>query len=95
MSFLPPFFLRLAIGQDGKPGFRIWLPLFLLIPFIYLAIVLFNLFFVPLVLVFSVRGRRFSAARVALLEPFRILNATKGIRVDVQNPYHQVSISVR
>jgi hypothetical protein len=92
---MPPLFLNLVIGEHGKTKFRLWLPLFLFIPFVYIAIALFDLIFVPLLVAFSPKGKKLDCARVALVEPFRILNATKGFSVDVQNPYFRVLVLVR
>jgi hypothetical protein len=91
---IPPLFLNFSIGERGRSRFRLWLPVFLLIPFVYIVIAIVDLFLIPILLVLTPQGRRLACAKVALIEPFRILNATKGLTVEVVDSTQQILISI-
>lgn len=85
---LPPMFLKLVFAEGRKRGFRLWIPIFLLLPFIYLFLCAVACLF------FLVNINRKSKFKTAIMEPFRMFNATKGLAVDVVNDDFKCIVSV-
>ena len=88
----PPLFLSLAIGR--RHGFRLWLPLFLLLPFLLVLLLLILPFLILGTLFFWMFGWGRS---LLLFIPvlLGILWALRGLEVDVEDSNEKVFISIR
>jgi hypothetical protein len=87
---MPPLVLRVGIAREGRRSVRLWLPLFVLLPLIYVALSIGAL-------VLASRGRRrglpVSAPRLfaALVGAF---HACRGLIVDVVEGESKVFVSL-
>lgn len=89
----PPSVLRIRLAEGRKKGVNLWLPVFLLWPF--LAVILL---FMPLAMTIGLFLPRRSAARVVLLGSPRILAvvcALRGLEVRVEDSEDRVLVIVR
>jgi len=87
----PPLLMRVKI-QNTEHKFGLWLPLFLLIP---IAVVVF-IILSPLILLAVIFFWHKGWGKTALMTPWaawRVFCATRGLKVDVQNPRDCVLIS--
>jgi len=101
----PPMLLRVQIGGEERK-FRLWLPLFLLVPLVLLLVfILLPVILVAIVIVrVTGRGRRLSpVARTSLgilcsvrgiRAAFDVLCSMPGLRVDVCNSKERVYVSI-
>lgn len=88
---MPPLLMRMKI-QNPEHKFGLWLPLFLIIP---VALVVF-IILLPLILLAAILLWHRGWGKPVLLAPWaawRIFCATRGLKVDVQNPRECVLIS--
>ncbi len=101
----PPMLVRVQVGGEERK-FRLWLPLFLLVPLaLLLLIVLSPLILVAIVIVrLTGRGRRlWQVARTSLgilcsvrgiRAAFDVLCSMPGLRIDVCNSKERVYVSI-
>jgi hypothetical protein len=101
----PPILMRVQVGGEERK-FRLWLPLFLLVPLALLLLIILS----PLILVAIVivrvtgRGRRlWPVARTSLgilcsvrgiRAAFDVLCSMPGLRIDVCNSKERVHVSI-
>lgn len=82
---VPPSFLWIAIKSDNKKGFKLWLPLFLVIwPFLFIAAgIVFLIWLVALVfLIWTKQGRQLLRIPFMLYE---IICSFRGLTVDIKD----------
>jgi len=91
---LPPLWLYLRIGTPERPGFGLWLPLFLvwllLLPLVVLVLLVALL--ADLVLLFA--GRTYHHYTLFLLRCFGVLGATRGTVVSIHADEHCIDINL-
>ena len=89
---LPPMLLRLRIAWPERPGFGLWLPLFLvwliLLPIVVLVVVVTIL--VDLALVIA--GTRYHHYTLLLFRCFGVLAAVRGMVVHIRSSETDVDI---
>lgn len=89
---LPPMLLYLRVGTPARPGFGLWLPLFLvwliLLPVVALVLLLTVLVDVVLFLV----GARYHHYTLLLFHCFGVLGATRGMAIRVLSSDHVVRV---
>lgn len=88
---LPPSILKLRF-QGATRGFRVWLPLFAIWPFLLLAAVLLA----PIVIVTAIAFWRSKWRRPMLFSGplfFRIFFALRGLKLDVRNGKNQFYVA--
>lgn len=102
---LPPMVLKVNIQNQGKRGFSLWIPLFVVVPFLLILFILV----LPLLLLAAVLGilalvasgrgeqlpRFMFLAMVAVPSFFAILCALRGLLVDIEGKSENVYISVK
>ncbi len=87
----PPMVMRIKI-QNPQHKFGLWLPLFLIIPIALVVFIILS----PLILLAVIFLWPRGWGKTALLAPWaawRVFCATRGLKVDVQNPRDCVQIS--
>ncbi len=89
----PPMILRVGVGKrDG--GFRLWLPLFILFPFLLVLLLLFT----PFLLLAALVLWNFGWGKIPLLVIpllLGILWALRGLEIDVKDRKETVFISFK
>ncbi len=102
---LPPMVLKVSVQNRRKRGFTLWIPLFIVVPFLLVIFILL----LPLLLVAAVlavvvlvgRGRGGHLPRMTLLALlalprfFAIFWALRGFLVDVRSKSEHVFFSIR
>lgn len=82
MSWLPPCWLRLRVSNEHTAGFGVWLPLFLLWPVWWLALLMFLV--AALVATALSRSRDFRRAIAATRELHLLASGLRGAEVELQ-----------
>jgi len=102
---LPPMFLKMNIQNRRKRGFSLWIPLFVVVPFLLILFILL----LPLLLIAAVLGilalvvsgrgeqlpRLILLAILAVPHFFALFWALRGLLVDVRGKSENVYISVQ
>ncbi len=88
----PPLWMRLRF-QNQERDFRLWLPLFLLLPLALVVLIILSPLILIALLVLWPTGWAEWAVRV-LWPSFGIFHAMRGLEVDIQNREQNVYISV-
>jgi len=90
----PPMLLYVRVGTLERPGFGIWLPLFLvwliLLPIVALVLSVTVLADVVLYLA----GRSYHHYTLLLLRSFGVLGATRGMVVSIRSEEHVIDIEL-
>ncbi|MFC2069718.1 hypothetical protein ACFLTB_00875 [Chloroflexota bacterium] len=88
----PPYLMRVRIMNPEKK-FNLWLPLFLIFPFV--ALILLILF--PLMLIAAIILLAFGWGRMLLVIPAAVacICALRGLEVEVEQKHEKVLISVK
>jgi len=89
----PPLLLRVHVSGADDKGIRLWIPIFLLLPFFYLAAGVLGLGLFGVALVSAGRGIRPHLAR-AFAGPFEFFHACRGFRVEVQEDRQTVLVII-
>lgn len=101
---LPPMVLKVSV-QNRRRGFTLWIPLFIVVPFLFIIFILL----LPLLLVAAVlavvvlvgRGRGGHLPRMTLLAMlalprfFTLFWALRGFLIDVRSRSEHVCVSIR
>jgi hypothetical protein len=90
---IPPLVLKVRIrSRDGK-GFWLWLPFFLVWPFVLVMVFLLLPFVLLADLLLALQGRRLRLLAM-LLGVWRVIAALRGTRVQVSGRGQQDSVDV-
>jgi hypothetical protein len=82
MNWLPPFWMRLRISKTQRAGFGVWLPVFLLWPLWFLALLMFLV--AALVATAATGSRNFRGAIAATRELHLVASGLRGARLELQ-----------
>jgi hypothetical protein len=83
MNLLLPSLMRVRISNKPRPGFGLWLPVFVFWP-LWLLVLL--LFMVALVVATAISGsRNFRGAFAATRELHRVISGLRGVRCEIQS----------
>lgn len=93
-AYLPPLVIDVRVRETGSRGFRIWLPLFLLWPVLF---VLFGFALLVAVLVDAAllaSGARYHHYTLLLLGSLRVLAGVRGTHVDAVSDDSVVKVDI-
>ena len=83
MSLMLPSLMRVRISKQPRPGFGIWLPVFVFWP-VWLLVLL--LFMVAIVVATAISGsRNFRGAFAATRELHRLVSGLRGAQCEIQS----------
>ena len=102
---LPPMVLKVSVQNRRKRGFTLWIPLFIVLPFLLIIVILL----LPLLLIAAVLGvlalvilgrggrlpRTILLVLLALPHFFALFWALRGFLVDVRSKSEHVFVSIR
>ena len=93
-AYLPPLVIDVRVKEEGSRGFRIWLPLFLLWPllFVLLALTLVVTLIVDLALLLG--GARYHHYTLLVLRSLGLLAAARGTHVRANNDGSRVNVDI-
>lgn len=90
----PPLIMRLRIRRDDRMGIRLWLPLFLIYPFL----VILSLLLLPLALMVALLLLPLGWSRTVIIicpRLYGVICALKGLKVDIQKKGEKIFISFK
>ncbi|MFA5054837.1 MAG: hypothetical protein WC562_01515 [Dehalococcoidia bacterium] len=89
----PPVWIRIKI-QGERGGFRLWLPLFLLLPLaLVVLIILSPLILIAVIVLWPSGWGRWALA--VLRAAYNVLCSIRGLKVDIQSRRETVYISIQ
>ncbi len=91
---LPPMFVLIRIGKNGRRGFPLWLPILLAWPFIAAMGALAALLVVLVMLVKGSGARRIALIAIATWRVALVVCALRGLRVRVRDNDRPIDIGV-
>jgi len=93
-AYLPPLVFDVRVREEGKRGFRIWFPFFLLWPvlLIVVGVALVITLLVDIALLFS--GARYHHYSMLLLQSLRMLAETRGTHAHVRSETTRVDVAI-
>jgi len=93
-TYLPPLVIDVRVKEEGSRGFRIWLPIFLLWPllFVLLALALIGTLVADLVLLLG--GARYHHYTLLVLRSLGLLAAARGTHVRANNHGSRVNVDI-
>ncbi|MDP2233496.1 MAG: hypothetical protein Q8K89_07660 [Actinomycetota bacterium] len=93
-ALLPPFVIDVRVRERGERGFFLWVPLFLLWPFLLVAVLSALVVSVVLDLVLWLAGASFHHLTAMIFGALRVLAAVRGthVRVDSDTTFVRVNI---
>ena len=93
-AILPPFVIDVRVRERGERNFRLWLPLFLLWPVLFVLYGLGLVVTIVLDLALWLAGARYHRFTALLANSLRLLAAVRGTRVRVDSDTTFVRINI-
>jgi hypothetical protein len=81
---MPPFIASVHVHESGRTRFRIWLPVFLVWPLVYLLMLILLPLIVAADLILTAAGKQLSLTGI-VFAVHRVLAALRGLRVHVSS----------
>lgn len=93
-AILPPLVVDVRIRETEARGYRIWIPMVVLWPLLF-VLVGFALLVAAIVdLVLLLAGARYHHYSLLLIRSMRVLNETRGLRTRIDSQGHRVDIDI-
>ena len=92
---LPPWLIDVKVREADAKGFRIWLPLFLLWPLLFLLLAIALVFTLLADVVLFITGQRYHHYTLLLLGCMKVLAETRGTYADVNGPDAVVRVRIK
>jgi len=91
---IPPLIMRLRVKREGRMGIRLWLPLFLVYPFLAVLVLLL----LPLLILAALLLLPLGWSRAVILvcpRLYGVICALKGLKADIQGEDERIFVSFK
>lgn len=92
---VPPYAIDVRVVEPGRRGFRIWIPMFLLWPLLFVLGVIALLVTILVDATLFAAGQRYHHYSAFLLRSFDALAETRGLKVYAKDEDTTVDVTVR
>jgi hypothetical protein len=94
----PPYLMRVHIDQPDSKKINLWIPLFIVLPFIAIILLPFVLILAPFVLIAAIVLWPWGWGKPLLIAAPLVLTclyALRGLEVNISNSHEKVNIAVK